>query len=112
MEVTTSLIEPLLQSVETYGKISFELLKLKSLDKAADVSSTLLSRLILTLILSLFVFSLNISIALWLGDILGKNYYGFLIIALFYGFTGIILYFIHPIIIARVNNFIITQMFN
>ena len=112
MEAKANLIEPLLERAEQYSKTSFELLKLKSLDKTADVTSTLISRLLLIIVLSLFALTLNIGIALWLGDLLGKNYYGFLVVASFYGLIGIILFFTHPLIKARVNNSIITQMLN
>ena len=111
MEAKVNLIEPLIERIEQYSKTSFELLKLKSLDKTADISSTLISRLLLVIVLSLFALTLNIAIALWLGDLLEKNYYGFLIVASFYGLTGIVLFFIHPRIKECLNNSIITQMF-
>jgi hypothetical protein len=110
MEMKASLIEPLLERVQEYGKTSFELLKLKSLDKTADIIATLVSRSLLTIVLSLCLLTLNIAISLWLGDVLGKNYFGFLVVASFYGLTGLILFFVHPVIKARINNSIITQM--
>jgi ABC-type dipeptide/oligopeptide/nickel transport system permease component len=108
----TSLVEPLIERAEQFGKTTFELIKLKSLDKAADVTSSLISRLLLTVVLSVFIITLSIAIALWLGTLLGKNYYGFFIVASFYGIAGIILFFIHPAIKTRANNVIIKQMLN
>ena len=108
----TSLVEPLIERAEQFGKTTFELIKLKSLDKAADVTSSLISRLLLTVVLSAFTIILSIAIALWLGALLGKNYYGFFIVASFYGIAGIILFFIHPVIKTRANNAIIKQMLN
>lgn len=112
METKTSIFEPLLEKVEQYGKTNLELLKLKSLDKTADVTSTLISRAIVAIILSLFALTLNIGLAFWIGDLLGKNYYGFFIVASFYALIGIILCIIHPFIKARIQNSIIKQMFN
>ncbi len=112
MEVKSNLIEPLLEKAEAYGKTSFELLRLKALDKTADVASTLASRSLLTIVLSLFVLTINIGIALWLGDLLGKHYYGFFIVASCYGLVAIVLLIIHPFIKGRVNNAIIKQLFN
>lgn len=112
MEAKENFIEPLLERAEQFSKTSFELLKLKSIDKTADVGSSLTSRFLLVIVLSLFALTLNIAIALWLGDLLGKNYYGFLVVAAFYGLIGIVLYFTHPLIKARVNNSIIKQMLN
>jgi ABC-type dipeptide/oligopeptide/nickel transport system permease component len=108
----TSLVEPLIERAEQFGKTTFELIKLKSLDKAADVTSSLISRLLLTVVLSVFTITLSIAIALWLGALLGKNYYGFFIVASFYGIAGIILFFIHPAIKTRATNVIIKQMLN
>lgn len=112
MEAKASLIEPLLERAEQYSKTSFELLKLKSLDKTADITSKLISRLLLVIVLLFFALTVSIAIALWLGELLGKNYYGFLVVASFYGLIGIVLFFMHPLIKARVNNSIITQMLN
>jgi hypothetical protein len=112
MEAKASLIEPLLERVEEYGKISFELLKLKSIDKTADVTSTLASHLLLVMAFLFFALTLNIAIALWLGDLLGKIYLGFFVVALFYGIVGIVLHFIHPSMKAHINNSIIKQILN
>ncbi|HYM92551.1 MAG TPA: hypothetical protein VET23_00280 [Chitinophagaceae bacterium] len=112
MEAKSSLIQPLLERAEAYSKTSIELLKLKSLDKTANVASTLIYRLVSVIVLSLFVFTLTVAIALWIGDLLGKSYYGFLIMASFYGLAGIILFFLRSFMKAKVNDSIIRQMFN
>ena len=112
MEAKILLIEPLLERAEEYGKTSFELLKFKTVYKTADVASTLISRVWLSIIVSLFVLTLNVGVALWIGDALGKNYYGFLIVALFYGFTGIVLYFMLPIMKERLHNSIVKHILN
>lgn len=112
MEIRSNLIEPLLEEVEQYSKTSFELIKLKTLDKTADITSSLISRFSLAIALSLFTLTLNIAIALWLGDLLGKSYYGFFVVASFYGIAGIALAIIHPYIKARVSNSIIKQILN
>ena len=112
MDSQTNLIEPLLEKAETYSKTSFELLRLKALAKTADVTSTLFSRSLFILLVSFFAFTINIAVALWLGDMLGKNYYGFLIVAGFYALASIILLIVHPSIKTRVNNTIIRQLFD
>ena len=104
-------IEPLLERAEAYGKTSYELIKLKAVDKTADITSTLVSRGAVVLVLSMFIVIVNIGIALWLGDILGKSYYGFFCIAGFYGIVGGVLYFfMHDTIKKRVSNSLISQM--
>jgi hypothetical protein len=112
METQESFFEPLLEKSEQYWKTSFELYKLKTVDKTADVLSTMISRLLLIIIFSLFALTINIAVALWLGDLMGKSYYGFLIVASFYAFIGIILFFLRPLIKTQINNSIIVQILN
>lgn len=112
METTLNLTKELLERAERFNKTSLELLKLKSVDKTADVSSTLFSRVLLLIAFSFFVVMLTVAIALWLGEQLDSAYYGFLAVAIFYGVLGIILYSIHPWIKRKMNNSIIKQMLN
>jgi hypothetical protein len=42
-------------------------------------------------VLTLFFLFLSIGAALWIGDLLGKAWYGFLILAGFYGIIGLIM---------------------
>ncbi len=112
METKTNLIEPLIEKAEAYGKTRFEILKLKTLHKTADVTSTLVSRSLFTILVSFFALTINIAIALWLGEILGKMYYGFLVVASCYALAAIILLIIHPYIKRRINNAVIKQLFN
>ncbi len=112
METKVKIIEPLLERVEQYSKTSLELLKLKSIDKTADIASSLFSRLILVIVLAFFTFTLNIGLALWLGELLGKDYLGFIVVAGFYGLVSIIVYYIHPSIKSKFSNSIITNMLN
>ena len=93
MEENGKLIESILEKSAEYGKTTFELVKLKALDKTTDeVSSLFPSSIVLTLI-SIFMLFLNFGLALWLGEILGKIFYGFFVVAAFYGITGFVLHF-------------------
>lgn len=112
MEPKTNFIEPLMDKAEAYAKSSLELLKLKAVDKTGDVTATLISRLLLIVVVSFFVFTLNIALALWLGDLLGKAWYGFMIVALFYALLSVVLLMIHPTIKSKANNAIIRKLLN
>jgi ABC-type uncharacterized transport system fused permease/ATPase subunit len=84
MEDNPNLVESLLEKATDYGKTSFELAKLKALDKTSEVSSVLmLNSVVLVLVVSFLLF-VNLGLAFWLGELLGKIYYGFFVIALFY----------------------------
>ena len=92
MENQPNTIETLIERMEAYIKTTFELYKLKSLQSSANVLSSLVSRLIVIIIFSSFALILNIGIAFWLGEWLGKTHYGFFIVAIFYLVSGIVLH--------------------
>lgn len=100
----------LLEKTAAYSKVSVELLKLKALDKVGNIGSNLISRLICAIFIAFFFIMINIGLSLWLGELMGKVYYGFFSVALFYGVIGLILYFMHPTIKARLNDSIITEI--
>ncbi|HLP19907.1 MAG TPA: hypothetical protein VK174_06380, partial [Chitinophagales bacterium] len=67
-------------------------------------------RLSVIVMLSLFALVFNIGVALWLGEVLGKSYYGFFIVAGFYLLTGVVLhFFLRSWIKKPVSDLIITQ---
>ncbi len=108
MEENKKMIESLIERTTEYGKTSLELIKLKLIDKTSDVVSSFVPNLIFAAFLLSFIFFLSMGLALWLGEILGKTYYGFFVVAAFYGVTGIFFYFVmHKWLKKRIcNNFI------
>jgi len=92
MEDKYKMLEDLVSSVETYGKTNIELLKLKTVDKVADGISSMVAWAAIGIALILFFITLNFGVALLLGALFGNSYIGFLIVAAFYGLTGLILY--------------------
>lgn len=113
MEHKGNFIEPLLERAESYGKTSLQLLKLKAVDKTADITSTFISRGIVVAVITLFIVIVNIGLALWIGDLLGKSYYGFFCVAAFYLILGGVLYFfMHETIKKQIGNSIVSQILN
>lgn len=92
METNNSHINPLLERVEVYTNKSFELQKLKIVDSLFDAVPTLAMRMLLTVVILFFVTMLNIALALWLGELLHKLYFGFLVVAGIYGLAIIVLF--------------------
>ena len=88
----TENIESLFERAGDYVETRLDLLKLKTADKSADIISSIASRHLILSIVIIFIIILNIGIALLLGELLGKLYYGFFILAGFYLITGLILY--------------------
>jgi hypothetical protein len=111
MENETTFLEPLFEKAEAYGKTSYELFKLRATEKTVNVLSTFFSRGIAILALYIFIIFFSIAISLWLGDLLGKVYYGFLCVAGFYGIiTCIIYFFMHNWIKKITSSAIVKQM--
>ena len=111
METPVHTLEGLFEKVELYSKTSFELSKLKALETTTMVASTVLSRLTIIVVFSMFMLFFNIGIALFVGELLGRSYYGFLIVSGAYLLAGIILhFFLYKWIRKPLSDFIITQV--
>ena len=81
-----------LENIEAYSKTSFELFKLKTVDKLADILSGIASYSVFLLFILMYFLVGNIDYALWLGELSGKLLYGFLMLTGLY--AGILLLFI------------------
>lgn len=92
MENQHGVVEALVEKAEAFGQTSFELYKLKAIDKSSDVVSTLVARIAVIIVTLLFITVLNIGVSLWLGERLGKFYYGFFVVAAFYAVAGFVLF--------------------
>jgi len=111
MDEQSGLIESLIEKGEQYGKTTIELLKLKTLDKTADVTSNLVSWLVVLIFAVLFFLILNIGVALWVGELLGKSYLGFFAVSGFYALLALIFGIFRKQLIKKpLNETIITQV--
>ncbi|MCX6320541.1 MAG: hypothetical protein NTX93_01885 [Bacteroidia bacterium] len=111
MEDNKKSVELLLEKATEYGKTSFELVKLKVLDKTSDVVSTFIPHSVVIVLIGSFTLFLNLGLAFWLGEILGKIFYGFFVVAGFYVITGIVVhFFMHKWLKKVVGNYFIKQV--
>jgi hypothetical protein len=111
MEDKTNLLDSLLESATDYGITSYELIKLKALYKSSDIISSLIPLSFFVLLIASFLLFLNLGIALWLGELLGKLFYGFFLVAGFYILAGIIIrFFLYKWIKMLVGNYFVKQM--
>lgn len=100
----------LFEKIEAYGKTTYELSKLRLLNATTNVVTSLITSLIVFVVAFLFVVLLSIAAALFLGELLGKLYYGFIIVAAFYFVVGIIShFFLYKLIKKPIGNSIIKQ---
>jgi len=111
MEDNAKLIESLLERATEYGKTTYELVKLKTLDKASEVVSSFIPHSVVFVLIALFILFGSLGLSFWHGEILGKTFYGFLVVAAFYGLIGIVIhFFMHKWIKRLVSNYIIKHM--
>ena len=112
MENIVDSIESLLESAADYGKTSYELAKLKTIDQTFNVVSSLIPSAIVFLILMTFLLFLNLGVALWLGNISENLFYGFFAVAAFYGIMALMVHsFMRGQIKKRILDYIIKQAF-
>lgn len=106
-----SSLEALLEKAEEYGKTTLELFKLKAVDKASDTAGTFVSRILSVFLGLMFLLTGTFALSFWLGDLLGKAWYGFGIVAGFYGLLFVLLFFVlHNWFKTRIADVIIKQI--
>lgn len=86
-----TLIDSLISKSHDYVDTQLELFKLKMVDKSSEAASSIASGLVLFLVFSVFFIVFNIGIALLIGYLLGKSFYGFFILAALYAIIGLVL---------------------
>jgi hypothetical protein len=111
MNDNAKLLETLLERVIEYGKTSFELVKLKIIDKTTDIVSSFVPLSIVIVFIATFLLFLNLGLALWLGEVMGKIFYGFFAVAAFYVLAGFVIhFFLHKWIKKLVGNYFIKHV--
>jgi hypothetical protein len=111
MEENSNLFESLFERGTDFVKTSFELEKLRAVRKISDVISSVLPNTIVFVLFASFMLFFNLGLAIWIGEITGKIFYGFFILAAFYLLLGVIIYlFMHKWLKKIISNFIIKKL--
>ncbi|HLP16623.1 MAG TPA: phage holin family protein [Bacteroidota bacterium] len=104
--------ETLIEQAVEYGQTRIELTTLKAVEKVSDVISSVVSVSAAFILLIIAFLVLNIGLGLWLGDVLGRSYYGFFALGGFYVIIGALFYVLrHTFIKTMVGNAIISGTF-
>jgi hypothetical protein len=112
MKDKAQLIEMLFEKVESYVKTTFELYRLKAIDKVTDIFATIASTIIVVVIIALSFILISVGLALFLGELLGKSYYGFFLVGGVYGLiAALILVNQKDWLELKLNDYIINQIF-
>lgn len=93
METPSEHVEYLVKNVGQYLENKAELYKLKIIDKSSDLISSLVEKILVFVMILIFFVFFNIALALLIGTWLGQSFYGFFVVAAFYGIVGLIIHF-------------------
>ena len=111
METAAKHVELLYVKVKEYTETSIELYKYNAINITADVVSSLVSRVLLVLVFSLFTMFVNIAISLYIGNLIGSYYLGFLIVSGFYLIITMLIYlFSNKLIKTPITNLVIAKL--
>ena len=106
-------VETLYDKAKEYTETSIELYKLNAIDTTADVVSSLVSRIVMLIVVSLFTLFVNIAISLFIGEQLGSSYLGFLFVSAFYLIITILVHvFNYKLIKKPISNLVISKLLN
>jgi hypothetical protein len=84
MKEQENTIETLFQKMEEQAVTTFDLYKLKSVQQVAKIIPNLLFGLLICIILLFMLATLTVSASIFIGKVLGQNYYGYLLVSAFY----------------------------
>ena len=111
MGVVAKSVDMLYEKAKSYTETSAELLALKTVNKTADVLSSLTSIIIFVMVFVMFTLFVNIGLSLLIGSLLNEYYLGFFIISAFYFVLALVLYvFKNKLIKMPVTNLIIEKL--
>lgn len=92
------------KEITAYIEARVELTRLATYDKTALLASATIFFVILVGLVSIIVFLLSIALSMYLGKILGANYYGFTAVAGIYLLAGLVLYIFRKSISEKIQN--------
>ena len=112
MDNSLEKLEQLFSHFKEYLTNHVKIIKIEIAEKIATIVSTLISLFWVSIFVVLFVIFLGVSLALFLGELTGSYYIGFLIVSGFYLLLAIILWKgKNRFIKIPVMNFLLRQLF-
>jgi len=105
-------IQAMWETAGEFVDVRIDLLKLQAIKKSSDIISSVVSSLVMVVVLLLFIILISIGLALFIGELLGKSYYGFFALAGFYLIVGLIFNSLkNKLVKAPVADILIKKMF-
>jgi hypothetical protein len=91
LEEEKTKIEDLVDHLKEYMSTSFEIVKLKAIEKGVTVASSTAAVMVSSVLFLFSLLFLSAGLALYLGNALGNSFYGFLIVGGIYLLLGIVI---------------------
>jgi hypothetical protein len=85
-------LDKLFEKAGDYLETRLDLVKLKTTQTTSDIVSSLISKAAVLLFIIIFLIMLNIGLAMLIGEAMGKTYYGFFVVGLFYALVGLMVH--------------------
>jgi len=92
MENNPTAVEELFYKLKDYIETTFDLFKLKAINKVSAFTSTVIVSIILIILLFLIMICISVGFALLIGLWLGQAFWGFFIMGVLYLIIGLILF--------------------
>jgi hypothetical protein len=89
---STDSIKTLIEKSKDYLDTKIELTRLKTIDKSADVLSTVVVTVSILFVSAVLILFASLGLALLIGKMLGAYHYGFFIMAGFYAIILLVIY--------------------
>lgn len=113
MNTNESSLELLLKRSEDYSKTSLELLRLQTIEKAADVLSSIVYLFILYILLAISSLIISIGMAILIGSLLSNIALGYFVVGAFYLILSLMIFiFKKAWIKGPFNDLFISQLHN
>lgn len=107
-----SKIEQIYERVEQYVLTTVELYKLKALQKLAETATSIVTSLMMVIFGLFFLVFVSIGLAVYLGEVLGKMHFGFMIVAGIYLIFTLIVYALRAKVLKdKVSTYIVRKIF-
>ena len=107
-----SKIQQIIQHVEKYVSTTVELYKLKAYQKVAEIATTVITSVLMAFFGILFLIFVSIGLAVYLGEIMGRMHYGFMIVAGIYLLLAVIIYMLSKKVLKdKFNTMIVRKIF-
>ena len=104
-------IETIVSKTGDLVETKAELWKLKTVGKVSETFSSIISIIAIVLLASVALIIISFGAAFWIGEELGKVYYGFLIVGAFYALVGLCVFLMRKSLIKEpMSNLIIDKI--